>query len=144
MGWMSFENQVKMYQKYLARQPVPAIYVASGNLTSIEMFAKKVAPTPVVDKFNLLSPEDTILLKSMTWDQQGQLDYLVLTRASLYLSMADSLFSVNIASSRRAATKIGTCGEFSEPAKDVTYDDGLSVVVGRNRHGAQHPSYFWP
>ena len=67
---MSFEDQVKMYQKYLARQPVPAIYIASGNLTSIEMFAKKVAPIPVVDKFSLLSPEDTALLKSMTWDQQ--------------------------------------------------------------------------
>jgi hypothetical protein len=52
---MSYEQQVELYQKYPVKQPVPAIYVASGNLTSIEMFAEMVYPTPVVDKFSLLS-----------------------------------------------------------------------------------------
>jgi hypothetical protein len=140
---MSFEKQVKLYQKYL-KQPVPVIYVATGNLTSIKMFAERVEPTPVVDKFSLLSSEDATTLKSMTWDQQGQVDYLVLTRASLYLGMVDSLFSMSIASSRRAATKSGTCGEVPEPEKDITYGDGLSIVVGKSRAPNQEPAYYWP
>jgi hypothetical protein len=141
---MSYEKQLELYQKYLAKQPVPAIYVATGNLTSIKLFAETVAPTPVVDKFSLLSLEDATRLKSMTWDQQGQVDYLVLTRASLYLGMADSLFSISIASSRRAATKSGTCGEYPETENDITYDDGFSIVVGKSHSGNQEPAYFWP
>lgn len=141
---MSYEKQVELYHKYLVKQPVPAIYVASGNLTSIKMFAETLKPTPVVDKFSLLSSEDAATLKSMTWDQQGQVDYIVLTRASLYMGMADSLFSMSIASSRRAATKSGTCGEVPKPEKGITYDDGLSLVVGVSYSGNQEPAYFWP
>jgi hypothetical protein len=141
---MGYEKQVELYQKYLAKQPAPVIYVASGNLTSIKMFAERVKPTPVVDKFSLLSSEVTATLKSMTWDQQGQVDYLVLTRASLYMGMVDSLFSLSIASSRRAASKAGACGEVLEPENDIAYADGLSIVIGKSRDPVNEPGHFWP
>ena len=128
---------------YLEMQPVPVIYVASGNLTSIQIFAQMVEPIPVVDKFSLLPPEEIAILKTMTWDQQGQVDYIVLTRASLFLGMADSLFSQNVASSRRAASKNGTCGVSLADGNNI-YNDGLTIVVGKSRAANQDPRYFWP
>jgi len=140
---MSFEKQAELYQMYLEMQPVPVIYVASGNLTSIQIFAQMVEPIPVVDKFSLLPPEEIAILKTMTWDQQGQVDYIVLTRASLFLGMADSLFSQNVASSRRAASKNGTCGVSLADGNNI-YNDGLTIVVGKSRAANQDPRYFWP
>lgn len=140
---MSFEKQAELYQMYLEMQPVPVIYVASGNLTSIQIFAQMVEPIPVVDKFSLLPPEEIAILKTMTWDQQGQVDYIVLTRVSLFLGMADSLFSQNVASSRRAASKNGTCGVSLADGNNI-YNDGLTIVVGKSRAANQDPRYFWP
>lgn len=132
---MSYEDQAAMYQKLAKEYALPVIYVASGNLSSTQIFAETVFPTPVVTKSSLLSGEELALLKSLTWDQQAQVDYLVLIRASRYLGMSDSNFSWAVAVARRAAGNIGTCGVIGEEKlkteKSIALKDELSIIIGK-------------
>lgn len=93
-------------------RPLPAIYVASGNLTSIDLFATQLAevsPAAVVTKHTLLAGDDLAALESLTWDQQGLVDYLVLLKSSQFLGMCHSSFTWGIVAGRRAILRNGTC-----------------------------------
>ena len=111
MGWSSYETQSELNLRYAVEFQFPAIYIASGNLSSISMFAERVAPTPVATKFTLLLGADLMLLQSLSWDQQGQVDNLVLQKASQFLGITDSSFSWGVAAARHAMSSGGTCGE---------------------------------
>lgn len=143
-GWLSYEDQSAAYQHFASLYALPVIYVASGNLTSIGLFSGLVAPTPVVTKYTLLAsrPDELALLNSLSWDQQAEVDYLVLLRASRYLGMTDSNFSWAVAVARRALSKAGTCGgpagngivgfRVANGVGDagVAYEDERNVIVG--------------
>ena len=144
---MSYEEQAAMYQLLANEYALPVIYVASGNLSSTQVFAEKVSPTPVVTKSSLLSDEDIVLLKSLSWDQQAQVDYLVLLRASGYLGMSDSNFSWAVAVARRAAGKRGTCGSRYDGEitleKGIAFRDELSIIIGKPSK-YQFSTRSWP
>lgn len=144
-GWLSYEDQSAAYDQYAKQYNLPVIYVASGNLSSIVLFSNLVAPMPVVTKYTLLEsrPRELAALKALSWDQQAEVDYLVLLRSSRYLGMTDSNFSWAVAVARRAVGIEGTCGG---PAKNgivgfraakgngdvgVAFEDEKSVIVGR-------------
>lgn len=135
---MSYEAQASMYQKYVKQYAYPVVYVASGNLSSTALFAKAIAPTPLVTKDSLLSEGDLALLKSMSWDQQAQIDFLVLLRSSRFLGMSDSNFSYAVAVARRTeGTLEGTCGVWAKgnaetiPEPGLALLDELSIVIGK-------------
>jgi hypothetical protein len=134
---MSYEQQAAMYQQLAIQQALPVIYVASGNRSSIEIFSAAITPTPVVTKATLLKGADLELMESMTWDQQAQIDYLVLLRASKFLGMSQSTFSWAVALARRAVGKQGTCGvlEKDEPnvkaERGIALRDELSIIIGK-------------
>ena len=133
---MSYEEQALKYQQYASLYALPVIYAASGNLSSTELFTKAVYPTPVVTKSSLLSEEDLSVLRSMTWDQQAEVDYLVLLRASRFLGMTDSNFSWAVAVARRTEGELGSCGGWEEgkeeiiPEPGIAFKDELSIIVG--------------
>ena len=128
---MGYDDQAAMYQKHATLYALPAIYVASGNLSSTQMFSKAVSPTPVVTKTSLLSGEDLATLNSMSWDTQAEVDYLVLLRSSRFLGMSDSNFSWTVAVARRTIEQKGTCGVWQEGLPPgIALSDELSVVIG--------------
>ena len=134
---MGYEMQAAIYQRLAIQYGLPAIYVASGNRSSTEIFAATVSPTPVVTKSSLLSGTNLELLESLSWDQQAQVDYLVLSRASRFLGMSDSTFSWAVALARRAVGQKGTCGLLEKDEskvkaeKGVALEDELSVIIGK-------------
>jgi hypothetical protein len=115
------------------------------------MFAERVAPTPVATKFTLLSGADLMLLQSLSWDQQGQVDYLVLQKASQFLGITDSSFSWGVAAARHAMSRGGTCGKqegsrrlVRRQEKDISFRDDLTVIVGAKNKLDFNTKWFWP
>lgn len=142
---------MELYLRYARQFNLPVIYVASGNLSSIAMFAKSIAPTPVVTKFMLLSGDDLMLLQSLSWDQQGQVDYLVLQKASQFLGLTDSSFSWGVAATRHALSTGGTCGKESSrrrwikrEEKDISFRDDYTIIVGGKNKLDFNVQWFWP
>lgn len=95
-----------------------------------------VLPTPVVTKTTLLSGADLELLNTLSWDQQAEVDHLVLLRASRFLGISESGFSWAVASARRTQTEAGTCGwrgtvVGASPTDGLAMQDDLSVIIGK-------------
>jgi hypothetical protein len=72
-GWSSYEVQSKHYLSLAASRSFSTIYVASGNATSIFQFTMEAAalspPVTIVTKEDLLSADELMELRALTWDQ---------------------------------------------------------------------------
>jgi hypothetical protein len=133
---MSFETQAQRYKEFATTYNLPVIYAASGNLTSTKLFAEMMAPTPVVTKSTLLSGADLELLNSLSFDQQAQVDHLMLLKASRFLGISESGLSWTIAAGRRTESESGTCGWRGtivglDIEQGFAMKDELSVVLGK-------------
>lgn len=147
--WMTYEDQSTRYLQYIKEYKPPLIYVASGNESSIDIFAKAAHPIPVLSKGSLLNDSDLALLQSLSWDVQGEVDYLVMRRSSRFLGMAQSSFSYAVAIARHANSTEGTCGSrtpgIAEASleRNLAFKDDFSVIVGRP-NGYLTGSRMWP
>lgn len=76
---------------------MPVIYVASGNATSVLLFAKSATelspPIKVVTKDELLFGSDWAEMQALTWDQGALVDYLLLESAGFFAGVTESSFS---------------------------------------------------
>jgi hypothetical protein len=126
------------------------IYIASGNATSIADFSTETQtlshPPRIVTKNDLLLDEDLEELKSLTWDQQALVDFLVLSRSGYFMGMADSSFAWTIAVVRRKTTDSGTCGFSAGFWKSKIWGtalrDEFSDLIGN--HGYGWEDHMWP
>ncbi|KAL3417477.1 hypothetical protein PVAG01_10487 [Phlyctema vagabunda] len=149
--WVSYEYQAAQYSKLINEYHPPVVYAASGNLSSIDLFADVVAPIPVVTKFTLLSGKNELAeLEAMTWDQQALVDSFVLERSAHFMGMNASSYSWKIALSRRKFGSRGTClgknyTEYDERdhKEEIVFQDELSVIVGQNA-SFQFSEGTWP
>jgi hypothetical protein len=115
------------------------IYAASGNTTSLELFAEAAAalspPATDLTKCDLLSEEDGALLNNLTWDQQALVDYLILERSSKFAGVSESSFSWGIAYKRQLFSCLALCTlDSTEEMTDdngIVYEDNLSKLCGR-------------
>ncbi|OBT50601.1 hypothetical protein VE04_09135 [Pseudogymnoascus sp. 24MN13] len=147
VGYTSFEEQTAAYLSFVSATPIRAIYAASGNTTSLSLFAVEAAklnpPATVVAKGDLLEGKDKQALEALTWDQQALVDYLVLTKAARFAGVSDSSFSWGIAYARQVVSaEAGTCQSVSGLEKGVQFRDELSTVFGRPRDW--HINKLWP
>ncbi|OBT95118.1 hypothetical protein VE01_07345 [Pseudogymnoascus verrucosus] len=147
VGYTSFEEQTAAYLSFVSATPIRAIYAASGNTTSLSLFAVEAAklnpPATVVAKGDLLEGKDKQALEALTWDQQALVDYLVLTKAAQFAGVSDSSFSWGIAYARQVVSaEAGTCQSVGGLEKGVQFRDELSTVFGRPRDW--HINKLWP
>ncbi|OAF60993.1 hypothetical protein VC83_02588 [Pseudogymnoascus destructans] len=147
VGYTSFEEQTAAYLAFIAASPIRTIYAASGNTTSLELFAIEAAklspPATVVAKGGLLVGADKAALEALTWDQQALVDYLVLEKAARFAGVSDSSFSWGIAYARQVVSvEAGTCKSAAGLEKGVQFRDELSTVFGRPRDW--HMDKLWP
>lgn len=144
-GWLrsygGFEVQTDMYVETCRSQGLQVVYVASGNQDDIVRFAQKAdkeAGITVLSKHDLLvAPGDREALDGLTWDQQGALDWEILSRSSFFSGPTMSSFSWNIAFRRyfyiEGDDRLRKENPYAiqEEDRQITYDDGLSRVVFR-------------
>merc|ERR1712230_225848 len=127
--------------------PISPIY--QGVQAPTHICRKAAHPIPVLSKGSLLNDSDLALLQSLSWDVQGEVDYLVMRRSSRFLGMAQSSFSYAVAIARHANSTEGTCGSrtpgIAEASleRNLAFKDDFSVIVGRP-NGYLTGSRMWP
>ncbi|THY39324.1 hypothetical protein D6C97_10355 [Aureobasidium pullulans] len=133
-----FDGQTDAYLSQAVERNLQIIYVASGNTSEISKFAKKASllhNITVTHKTALLSPTDLSTLQSLSWDQQGLVDYEVLRRSSSFAGYAKSSFAFNIAITRNEFVDWNRESLRLMPGdqrrQDLAFDDGVSRIWGR-------------
>ncbi|KAK7743913.1 hypothetical protein SLS53_003935 [Cytospora paraplurivora] len=144
-GWLraygGFDVQTDLHIEMCKSLGLEVMYVASGNQEDVDRFAEKAYKNDgiaVVSKKDLLSePQQREALENLTWDQQGALDWEILSRSSFFNGPMMSSFSWNIALRRYFYTDDGdrlrreNPYAIQEDEAQVTYDDGLSRLIFR-------------
>ncbi|KAI1358158.1 hypothetical protein F5Y08DRAFT_322521 [Xylaria arbuscula] len=131
--WPHYDVQSEAYLKQAQKRGYRTAYLATGNLTEADNFidaAIEMAQMRVVTKMDLLSDEELDELESLSWDQQGLIDYVVLLGSEFFLGVQPSSFSIHIAMKRH----LRTGGLYTRPYKTGTEGDGLSHIVGKFDH----------
>jgi hypothetical protein len=161
-SWPQFAEQQAYYLRRMADPTHGAhgfrtLYVASGNATSVALFADAAraarpdAPVRVLTKTDLFAPAEREEVAGMTWDQAALLDLALLTRAGFFLGMGDSSFSWQVAHRRKVALKLrnggaGVCGVRKGVWTGYVYGcavcDALSDVLGTHPFGFE--TNMWP
>ncbi|RFU30229.1 hypothetical protein B7463_g6105, partial [Scytalidium lignicola] len=152
--WIKYRDQANYYLKRMDSSQflssLPIIYIASGNISSVQEFSSEVqslsSPKPVVTKYDLISGADRDELANLTWDQQALVDYLVLTRSAYFMGMADSSFAWTLAVSRRKTSSAGSCGwrmgSWKSHLWGTSFRDEFSDLIGNRGYGWE--SRMWP
>jgi hypothetical protein len=139
VGYLSYEQQAAAYIDYINSTFLRVIYAASGNTTSLQLFAEAASalspPALVLTKWDLLSEQDVALLNSSTWDQQALVDYLILEKSSKFAGVSESSFSWGLAYERQLFSDVAPCtmNSTEEMTDDdgIVYEDNLSKLIGR-------------
>ncbi|KAI0388607.1 hypothetical protein F5Y17DRAFT_452189 [Xylariaceae sp. FL0594] len=127
--WPSYETQSNAYLEQAQKRGYQTAYLATGNLTEADKLveaAVEMAQMRIVTKSDLLTGEDLEELESLSWDQQGIIDFVVLLGSDFFVGAMPSSFSVYMAIKRH----LRTGGLYTRPYKTGTEGDGLSYLVG--------------
>lgn len=121
-----------------------AAYLATGDAAEAEKFVRAAATElsnmKVVGKRDLLEGEDLAELNSLTFDQQGIVDAVVLLASDFFVGTMPSSFSVYIAMKRH----LRTGGLYTRPWKvGATEGDGLSHMGGHYRKYWENWLFMW-
>ncbi|KAL0943133.1 alternative oxidase [Colletotrichum truncatum] len=140
-GYFSFKSQTNEFIELCGRKGFRVMYVASGRQEDIDRLATKAWETAgmtVISKSDLLDTQrHRDLLKEMSFDQLGALDYEVLARSSFFIGPEMSSFSWNLAI-RRHFNNPETCDgsaacvypyAIQEDEPLVVFDDSISRII---------------
>ncbi|KAI1399403.1 hypothetical protein F4819DRAFT_418966 [Hypoxylon fuscum] len=132
--WPSYENQTKNYLRQAASQGYQgrAAFLASGNSTEFHKFSKEANASLQLDvrsKYDMLDghKEELAKLKTLSWDQQALVDFVVLLNCDYFVGVSPSSFSINVALKRHLKDE----GMYTRPWKVGGQGDGRSWLVGR-------------
>lgn len=103
-GFGSYQNQADCFLTLAHKggEGYKVIYVASGDSNEVDKLKQQTLTynMTVVTKNDLLSGTNLEALMSLSWDQQGQVDYEVMLRAGFFAGTGASSFSYNVALKR--------------------------------------------
>jgi hypothetical protein len=142
-----YDEQAAYYLDYILQSPFRVAYLASGatpeNITAFTEQARHVNIT-VVTKTDLLEIEDLQYLATLTWDQQAIVDFELLLRSNMMAGVSQSIFAWT-AALRRAASQGSVGGDSPGPELEHTrWQDGLSVLMGKEGESLNMQSGIWP
>lgn len=148
LGWPAgdwvygrYETQSKLYLEQANLSSISHIYVASGDHEEVAKFGKDAAAfnITVTTKLGVLDEKDRAELATLSWDQQGMVDFLVLLKASDFAGVAHSSFAWNIALLRH---------QYAEKKDHLhgpqTLSDELSQIYGTRNQYPEYPNCLWP
>ncbi|CAD6442340.1 097f0fb1-c4d8-42d4-bd80-ae142a3ed376 [Sclerotinia trifoliorum] len=136
----SYEVQSKHYLHKIASINLTLIYVASGNKTEIARFSRDAAAYNLTEKSMLLDAKDREYLNTLAWDQQALVDFLVMTKSSIFVGIGHSNFAWNVALKRHAYSEMKE-GYLDGPE---ILNDELSKVYGVMGMHPEYAACLWP
>ena len=139
--YQRYEKQSALFLGQAAQCNTSIIYVASGDLTEVGRLAEdaKAINATVTSKFDLLHEEEKEILKSLAWDQQGMVDFLVMLKASEFAGIGHSSFAWNIALKRHVHAK-----QRNHLNGPQMLSDELSQIHGRINGYPEYAACLWP
>lgn len=150
MGWPGqdwvysrYETQAELFLSGAANASLPLIYVASGDRDEVAKLSGEARERnmTVTTKFDVLGGPEVAALGGMSWDQQGMVDFLVMTKASMFGGVSHSSFAWNVALGRHVVG--GEAGEEHLKGPQAL-SDKLSQVYGKPGQYPEYPSTLWP
>lgn len=109
-AWGTFDDQAAQYTRRLLRRNLKLVYLAGGDASLRSRYQDYLLDSAgrtdiqVVEKTSLLSPKSLKRLQALHWDNQAQVDYLVLLKAKFHAGSGPSSFSSNIGVRRHLLT----------------------------------------
>ena len=127
--WPDFDVQSNGYLEQAEVRGLQYAYLACGDETEAKRFSDKALnqtmPVRIATKMSLLKGEDLMQLKNLTWDQQGLVDFLVLTKSTHFTGCSFSSFTMNIAFKRHLMVDGLNTRQWKSPG------DKFSTLIGR-------------
>lgn len=138
-----YETQAELFLSGAFNASIPLIYVASGDLDEVAKLSAEAAERnmTVTTKFDVLGGPEVAALGELSWDQQGMVDFLVMTKASVFGGVGHSSFAWNVALGRHVVAGEGGEGHLKGPQ---ALNDGLSQVYGKPGEYPEYPNTLWP
>ncbi|KFY78763.1 hypothetical protein V499_02116 [Pseudogymnoascus sp. VKM F-103] len=138
-----YETQAALLLSAASNASLPLIYVASGDQDEVAKLSAEAAAKnmTVTTKFDVLGKEEVERMDKMSWDQQGMVDFLVMTRASVFGGVGHSSFAWNVALGRHVVGGESGEGHLKGPQ---ALNDKLSQVYGKPGEYPEYPSTLWP
>ncbi|OTA55953.1 hypothetical protein K449DRAFT_387723 [Hypoxylon sp. EC38] len=140
--WPTYNTQTEAYLKQATKRGFEVAYIATGDPLEAQNFAGaaiEMAQMRVVSKADLLDDEELEELDSLSWDQQGVIDFIVLLGSDFFVGTMPSSFSIYMAMKRH----LKTGGLYTRPYKVGTEGDGLSYLVGNYEKYWEGWLYMW-
>lgn len=109
-AWGRFDDLCRDYVNLLLRRPLEVVYLAGGDASGLPRFRAFLAAQHssirhrVETKATLLSDVSLRELERMPFDQQAQVDYLVLLLAEFHAGTGASSFTANLGARRHLLT----------------------------------------
>jgi hypothetical protein len=143
-GWTPYEQQSAGYIAQARAANLDVIYVSSGSATDSDRFRADALAFNIttVNKHELLSPDELLELKALTWDQQGLVDYEVLLRASEFGGIDTSSFAWNIALRRHILSN--RSDYLTGKETEFNLKDEYSRLFGARNRVTFFPRGLWP
>ncbi|KAI1178774.1 hypothetical protein F4777DRAFT_61644 [Nemania sp. FL0916] len=131
LQWPTYENQSAGYIQRAEKEGFRggAAYLASGSETETRKFsddARARLNLSVKSKYDLVQGPELDKLKSLSWDQQALVDFVVLLESDYFVGVSPSSFSINVALKRHLQKD----GLYTCPWK-VGSGDERSWLVGK-------------
>jgi len=119
--WTGYEDQAANYLELAAKEHLSTIYVATGSMEDMARFSAQAWEEyqfNTTTKLDLLRGEDLDLLQSLSWDQQGLVDFLVMLKSSSFAGISESSFAWNIALKRHILSSDSTYMDHGQTLQD--------------------------
>jgi len=126
--WPSFDEQSDGYLATGKNRNLVHAYLACGDAKEADRFRVKAGETTklqVATKLDLLKGADLERLMNLSWDQQGLVDFLVLSKSAHFTGCSFSSFAMNIAFKRHVMTRGVNSLQWKSPG------DAYSSLIGR-------------
>lgn len=140
--WPSYEEQETAYLGKAEDMGFSVAYVATGNLSEAQKFASAARSRlgmAVVTKADLLTGAEADEMASLSWDQQGLVDHVVLAGADYFVGNSRSSFSILTVQKRHLKVD----GLYTRPYKVRPGGYGRSMVVGPVEEYYDHWLFIW-
>lgn len=140
--WPTYEEQEEAYLGKAEDLGLSVAYVATGNLSEAHKFsaaAHDKLGMAVVSKSDLLTGEDADELASLSWDQQGLVDFIVLVGSNYFVGNSRSSFSILTIQKRHLKEE----GIYTRPYRIRPDGYGRSMIVGPKTQYYKHWMFIW-
>lgn len=133
-NWDSYEDQVEHAREQLSTHNLSVLYVATGTASDVDKLKVDLkdmkvkvnetheVPVQVIQKWDLLTEDDMMVMDNLTWDQMALVDFDIMLRASRFEGIWESSWAWMISLVRNQWSD-----DPSALDHGTTFEDGLSL-----------------